>query len=105
LTVAQGTTQCGNVNPEIAVLDERIGPNATHQLLIGQQLTGAFDERYENLAGTTAQVNGQVAIKKQLSSRKESEWPEGHLARPARHTTGHPVLPSIPTARHAGRAK
>ena len=78
--IAQGATERGNVNPEIAVLDERIGPDATHQLLIAQQLTGAFNERYQDLAGAAAQVNGRVAIEKQLSRWKESEGPEGYLA-------------------------
>jgi hypothetical protein len=102
LAIAQGAAHRGNVNPEIAVLDERIGPDATHQLLVAQELTGAFNERYENLASTTAQVNGPVAIEKQLSSWEESEGPKGYLAH---RMTGHHVVPSIPTTRQAGRAK
>ena len=80
LAIAQGAAERGNVDPEIAVLDERIGPDATHQLLIAQQLTSALNERCQDLAGAAAEVNGRVAIEKQLSRWKESEGPEGYLA-------------------------
>jgi hypothetical protein len=100
--IAQGAAERGNVNPEIAVLDERIGPHAPHELLIAQQLTSAFNERYQDLAGAATQVNGRVAIEKQLSRWEESEGPKGYLAH---RITGHHVVPSIPTIRQAGRAK
>ena len=57
---AQGTAERGNVNPEIAVLDERLGPDATHQLLIAQQLTGALNE--QRLGQAIAAVTGLALI-------------------------------------------
>src|SRR5262245_7336295 len=100
LAIAQGATERGDMDPEIAVFDERVGPDPTHQLLIAQELTGALNERRQDLAGATAEVNGFVAIEKQLSRWNEPEGPERDLTR---RTNRRHVVPSIPTTRQAGR--
>ena len=48
-SVAEHSTQSGNVDGKVGGLDEDIRPNASHQFLLTDQLTRAFKQHNQDL--------------------------------------------------------
>jgi len=63
LAIAKRPPYSGYVDPEIAILDERIGPSRRGQFLLCDQFPGSTNERYEDIKRTTAKWDLLFALK------------------------------------------
>ena len=59
------------MNREVGGLDENIGPNASHQILLASQLSVAFKQSNQDFRSATSEGHGLVAFqKKELRSKQ-----------------------------------
>src|SRR6516162_6902935 len=79
--IAQRATQCGHVDRQVGRLDEDVGPNARHQLLLADQLTAAFKQSNQDLQSATSEGHGLVALPQKKLRRKQAERPERNFGR------------------------
>src|SRR6516225_9507012 len=79
--IAQRATQCGHVDRQVGRLDEDIGPNARHQLLLADQLTAAFNQSNQDLQSPTPERYGRVALPQEKLRRKQAERSERYFGR------------------------
>jgi hypothetical protein len=80
------------VDFEIALLDDNVGPRASHELAFGDKLAGTLDQCGQDLQSTTAETNGSFTFEQELLRRKESERAErksalGRGSRPIVHSS------------------
>ena len=61
-SVAQRAAQCGNMDSEIGWLDKDIGPNASQQFLLSDQLAGTFQQSNEDFQSTASQLHWLIAL-------------------------------------------
>jgi hypothetical protein len=76
LAVAERPSKPKDVDLEITLLDGRVGPDARHELVLGNQLARALDQRCQDLEGTAAETNGDFTFQQKLLRRKEAEGTE-----------------------------
>src|ERR1700681_925651 len=76
LAVAQRPSKRRDMDLEVALLDDRVGPHARHELVLGNQLARALDQCCQDLQGTAAETNGGVTFQQKLLRRKEAEGTE-----------------------------
>lgn len=79
-SVTERSTQRGDLNLEIALLDEGMGPDAGHEVALADQLAGALDQRDQDVQGAAAQTHGLAGFQQESPCREEIEWPEGDRA-------------------------
>ncbi|UWU73526.1 hypothetical protein N2603_25945 [Bradyrhizobium huanghuaihaiense] len=59
------------MNREVGGLNENVGPNASHQILLADQLSVAFEQSNQNFQSATSERHGLVAFQqKELRSKK-----------------------------------
>ena len=75
-SVAQRATQCGHMDGEIGRLDEDIGPNASHQFLLADQLTGAFKQSNQDFQSATSERHRLVAFQQKKLRREQAKRSE-----------------------------
>src|SRR5215475_165546 len=64
------------MNREVGGLDENIGPNASHQILLADQLSVAFKQGNQNCQSTTSERHGLVAFKQKGLRLKQAKLSE-----------------------------
>jgi hypothetical protein len=75
-SVAQRATQCRNIDREIGRLDKNIGPNASHQFLLADQLAWAFKQDNQDFQSTTSKGHWLVAFQQKKLSWKQPKRSE-----------------------------
>ena len=68
-SVAEHSTQCGNMDGKVGGLDENIRPNASHQFLLTDQLTRAFKQHNQYLQSTTSERHRLVGFQQKKLRR------------------------------------
>jgi hypothetical protein len=76
LAITQRTTQRGHVNGEVCGLNENIGPNASHQVLLTDQLSVVFKQSDQELQSPAPERYGLVALEKKELRRKQAKRSE-----------------------------
>src|SRR5215471_4745062 len=79
--IAQRATQCGHMDRQVGRLDEDIGPNARHQLLLADQLAAAFKQSNQDLQRATSEGHGLVALPQKKLCRKQAKRSERYFGR------------------------
>src|ERR1043166_3300799 len=74
--VTQRATQRRHMDREVGRLHENIGPNASHQVLLADQLTWAFKQSDQNFERTASEGHGLVAFPQEKLRRKQTERSE-----------------------------
>ena len=74
--VAQRPPQPGDLDLEIAVLDEGVRPDPRHELALADQLAGALDQRDQDLQGAAAQTHRPAGLQQQPSRREQMKRAE-----------------------------
>jgi hypothetical protein len=69
-SVAQRAAQRGNMDREIRRLDKYIGPNPSHQLLLADQLTGAFEQHRQDLQSPASDRHWLIAFQQKKLCRE-----------------------------------
>jgi hypothetical protein len=59
---------------EVGGLDENIGPNTSHQILLADQLTASFKQSDQDLQGSASKSYGLVALPQEKLRRKQAKW-------------------------------
>lgn len=71
LTVTQRAAQRRHMNSEVGGLNENVGPNASHQVLLADQLSVAFKQSNQDVQSATSERHRLVAFQqKQLRSEQ-----------------------------------
>src|SRR6516162_2482734 len=73
LAFAQRATQCADIDLEIALFDNGVGPNARCQLVLADQLSRSLDQRSQDLQRAAAEMNDRFTFQQQMSRWMESE--------------------------------
>src|SRR6516162_9139302 len=73
LAFAQRATQCADIDLEIALFDNGVGPNAGYELVPADQLSRSLDQRSQDLQGAAAETNERFAFQQQMSRWMEAE--------------------------------
>jgi hypothetical protein len=76
LSIAEGSSQCGDVNPETTFFNVRVGPHSGHQFFFCHKLSGATDQGGQNLPCSAAEAHRLIVFKEQLLLRQKAEWSE-----------------------------
>src|SRR5262249_11727523 len=92
LPIAQGSSKCRNVDFEIALFNDDVGPRASHEFAFGDKLARTLDQCGQDLKGTTAEANESFSLQQELLRRKVPERAErkstlGGLCRPIVHSS------------------
>src|SRR5215467_3778301 len=87
-SVAQRAAQCRNMDREVGRLDEYVRPNASHQLLPGDQFARSFEQDNKYLQGATPERHRFVAFQEKKLRPKQAERSERNFAR---HRAGRPA--------------
>jgi hypothetical protein len=58
LPLTQRSSKCRNVDFEIALFHNDVGPRSSHELAFGNKLARTLEQCGQNLEGTTAETNG-----------------------------------------------
>lgn len=61
---------------QIAFVNERVGPDASRQLVFADQLAWTFNQSDQYLKGTTAQTNSSIPLQQPLLLRQKVEGAE-----------------------------
>jgi hypothetical protein len=76
LPVAERTTQSADLDFEIRFFHERCWLGSGDQLLLADNLPGAFDQSSQDIKRATAEPHRLVALEQEPLRRKKSEWAE-----------------------------
>ena len=79
--VAQRPPQPGDLDLEVAVLDEGVRPDPRHELALADQLAGALDQGDQDLQGAAAQTHRPAGLQQQPSRREQVKRAERDRAR------------------------
>ncbi len=74
LAVTQRPAQPGDVDPKVALLDERIRPHAGDQVILADDLPGSTDQGNEDVQGASADRDLLFALEQELLRRQQTEW-------------------------------
>src|SRR5215469_12371006 len=77
--IAQRATQCGHVDRQVGRLDKDIWPNPSHQVLLADQLTAAFQQSNQDLQSPAPERYKRVALPQEKLRRKQAERPERYF--------------------------
>jgi hypothetical protein len=75
-TITQRATQRRHMDREVARLDENIGPNASHQIMLADQLTASFKQSDQDFQSSASESYGLVALPQEKLRREQAKWPE-----------------------------
>jgi hypothetical protein len=64
---------------EIGRLDKNVRPNASHQFLPGDNLTGALQQNNEDFQSTASKGHRPVAFQQKKARRQQAKRPECNL--------------------------
>ena len=67
------------MNREVGRLNENIGPNAGHQILLADQLSVAFKQNGQDFKSATSERHGLVAFQQKELRSKQAKRPEGNF--------------------------
>src|SRR3954453_1005968 len=81
LAVTQRLAERGDVDPEVALLDEGVGPDAGDKLVLADDLARPLDQGDQDVQRPAAERHRLVALEQELPRREQPERPERH-ARP-----------------------
>src|SRR5215468_1742322 len=76
LPVAQHATQCRDMDCQIGRLDKNIGPHASHQFLLTDQLTWTFQQDNQDFQSTTSERHRPLVFQQQELCRKQPKRSE-----------------------------
>ena len=62
LAVAEGPAQGADLNLQVRLFDECLRPGASDQFVLADHLTGALDQKGENVEGAAAEPHRPVAL-------------------------------------------
>src|SRR5271156_5198498 len=89
LDIAQGAAQRAHLDLEIGLLNKEVRPNPGDQLVLADQLAGAFDERGQDVESTAAEPHRPPILEQEAPCRSPAERakrdrafihePPGHL--------------------------
>ncbi|MGY8668406.1 hypothetical protein Q3C01_39385 [Bradyrhizobium sp. UFLA05-109] len=77
--VTERATQRGDMDREVRGLDKDIGPNPSHQVLLTDQLTAAFEKSNQYLKSTTSETHGLSFFQQKKLRRKQAKGSEGNV--------------------------
>ena len=72
----KSATQCGNVDREIGRLDKDVGPDASHQLLLGNQIAGTFQQNNQDFQRAASEMHRLIPFQQKKLSGEQSKRPE-----------------------------
>ena len=72
-TFAQRSSKRRDIDLEIALFDNGVGPNARRQLVLGDQLSRSLDQRSQDLEGAATETNERFTFQQQVSRWMEAE--------------------------------
>jgi hypothetical protein len=78
-SVAQRTTQCGDMNGKIGRLDKNIGPDTSHQFLLTDQLAWSLKQDNQDFQSTASDGRWLVAFKQKKLCPEQAKWSEGNF--------------------------
>ena len=94
LAVPQRPPQQSDVDPEVCLVNERVGPDARDQRFFAHQIAGALHQRNQDLHRTIAKCNLRIPFAQQLLARIQLEWPKtDRAARSGDSIFGHDAIP------------
>src|SRR5437660_12276612 len=64
------------MNREVGGLNENVGPNASHQILLADQLSVAFKQRNQDFQSATSERHGLVAFQQEVLRSKQAKRSE-----------------------------
>src|SRR5215470_15843678 len=76
LAVAQYPSKRSDLDFEVALFNDDVGPDAGHELLLAHELTRALDQHVQDFQGSSADANWSFAFQQELLCRKEAERAE-----------------------------
>jgi len=76
LAFAQRPSERRDMNFEVAILNEGVGPGPGHEVALADEITPTLDESGEDLEGSAAQANRRFTLQQELLCRKEPERAE-----------------------------
>ena len=76
LTIAQRSSQGGDMNSEGGFVDKRVGPNPSQELVFRDELARTLDKGFEDGERSAPEADGSLAFQQKLLRRKESKWAE-----------------------------
>jgi hypothetical protein len=77
LAIRKRAAERPNMNLEIALSDETMGPDFCDQLALADQLTGTFGKSDQEIESTIADTDGLVAFEQQSSCWEQPEVTKG----------------------------
>ncbi len=80
MAIAEHAAQRGDLDLQIAFLDDDVRPDALHQLVLGHELAMPLDQGDQDLERTAAEPERGVAFEQQSLLREEAKAPEGNGA-------------------------
>src|SRR5215471_10412747 len=75
-TVAQRASQRRHVDREIGGVDEKLGPNASSQVLPADKLASPFKQSNQDLQGTASERHGLLALQQKKLRRQQTKRSE-----------------------------
>jgi hypothetical protein len=75
-SVVERATQCRDMDGKIGRLDKDIGPNACHQLLLGDHLTGSLEQNNQDFQSTASEGRWLIAFKQKKLRWEQAKRPE-----------------------------
>src|SRR5262249_49421294 len=79
--VTQCATQRGHMDREVRRLDENIGPDPSHQILLADQLSTAFEQGDQDFQSATSERHRLVAFPQKELRREQAERSERDFSR------------------------
>jgi len=76
VAVAQRAPQRSNVDAQISLVDEGIGPGTCDEIFLTNDLAASTDENNQNVKRARAQTHRRVVLQQQLSRWVKLERPE-----------------------------
>ena len=76
LSIAQHSSESGNLELEVAFSDVRVGPDSSQQLSLGDPLAGPFKQSHEEVEGAASYADGFAAFQQKSLARKNLEMAE-----------------------------
>src|SRR4051812_31927414 len=64
------------MNRQVGWLNENIRPNASHQILLADQLSMPFKQSNQDFQSATSETHGLVAVQQKELSPKQAKWSE-----------------------------
>ena len=75
-SVSQRPAQRGDVDGEIILDDDCIGPDAGHKVPLAGKFAGAFDQHDENIESAATEVKRVARIQQKPFHGKQAKWAE-----------------------------